>query len=73
MGISTLQLEHLIDGKKPEARAVFAMFAFHFFAKLRLVSRMLSCCLYTIMRGSVFVPRPMLKKDNLLALYRCVE
>ena len=39
MGISTLQFEHLIDGKKLEARAVSAMFAFHFFAKLRLVSR----------------------------------
>ena len=56
MGISTLQFEHLIDGKKPEARAVSAMFAFHFFAKLRLVSRN-ACCLYTIMRGSVFVPQ----------------
>ena len=39
MGISTLQFEHLIDGKKPEARSVFVMFVFHFFAKLRLVSR----------------------------------
>ena len=39
MGTSTLQLEHLIDGKKPEARAVFAMFAFHVFPTLRPASR----------------------------------
>lgn len=32
MGISTLQLEHLMVGKKLDARVVDAMFAFHLFS-----------------------------------------
>lgn len=34
-----MHFEHLIDGKKPDARVVFAMFACHLFATLRLASR----------------------------------
>ena len=37
--ISLLQFEHLIDGKKPEARVGFAMFAPHVFPTLGLASR----------------------------------
>lgn len=34
MGTSTLQFEHLIDGKKPDGLAKFAMFACHLFPRL---------------------------------------
>ena len=40
MGISILQFEHLIDGKKPDALVVFAMIACHIFpALIRVASR----------------------------------
>ena len=39
MRISLLQLEHLIDGKKPEARVGLAMFAPHVLPTLGMASR----------------------------------
>ena len=63
MGISTLQLEHLIDGKKPEARTVFAMFAVHFKTRVEECSRVV--CTQSCVDPCLFQARCLLLIDVL--------
>ena len=53
MRISLLQFEHLIDGKKPEARVGFAMFAPHVFPTLGMGSR--NATVLLVHKHAVFV------------------
>ena len=53
MRISLLQFEHLIDGRKPEARDGLAMFAPHVFARLGMASR--NATVLLVHKHAVFV------------------
>ena len=73
MRISLLQFEHLIDGKKPEARVGFAMFAPHVLPTQGMASR--NATVLLMHKHAVFVrmlPTCLLFADTTNNFYVCV-